>query len=85
MQQPHAQLLVSTNSFRANENKCCFTKVNFIPEDRMLRYTYLYENRMFTNKMRSSICLGGKGKDRVELIKSLIYMRAGTRHLRGLL
>jgi len=42
----------------------------------MSRYTYLYENRMFTNKMRCSI-LGGKGKDRVALIKSLIYMRDG--------
>jgi len=30
---------------------------------------------MFTNKMRCSIILGGKGKDRVWLIKSLIYAR----------
>jgi hypothetical protein len=27
------------------------TQVNFITEDIMLRNTYLYENRMFTNKL----------------------------------
>jgi len=48
----------------------------FISEDRMLRNTYLFENRMFTNKVKcSSIFWGGKGKDRVTLIKSLIYAR----------
>ncbi len=32
---------------------------------------------MLTNKMRHSIILGGKGKNRVVLIKSLIYTRVG--------
>jgi len=32
---------------------------------------------MFTNKMRDSAFLGGKGKDGVALIKSLIYARVG--------
>ncbi len=47
----------------------------------MLEYTYLYENRMFTNKWDTA--LFGKGnawaaskvKTRVALIKSLIYAR----------
>jgi hypothetical protein len=29
----------------------------------MPRKTYLYENRMFTNKVRCSIIWGGKGKN----------------------
>jgi len=28
------------------------TYANFITEDRMPKYTYLFENRMFTNKVR---------------------------------
>jgi len=35
----------------------------------MLRNTYLYENRMFPNKMDAALFEGGKGKDRVMLIK----------------
>jgi hypothetical protein len=42
----------------------------------MPRYTYLYENRMFTNKIRCSIVWVGK-EDRVAIIKSLIYTRIG--------
>ncbi len=45
----------------------------------MPRDTYLYENRMFTNKVRHSIVLGKKalGAKRKVLapIKSLIYAR----------
>jgi hypothetical protein len=41
----------------------------------MLRNTYLYENRMFTNKGKCSIVWGGKGKDRGIIIKSLINAR----------
>ncbi len=36
----------------------------------MPRNTYLYENRLFTNKVRRSTILGEEGKDRVVLIKS---------------
>jgi len=39
----------------------------------MLRNTYLYENRMFPNKVKCSIVWGGKGKDTLALIKSLNY------------
>jgi hypothetical protein len=42
----------------------------------MQRFTYLYENRMYKNKMILSI-FWGKGKDRVSIIKSLIYARVG--------
>jgi hypothetical protein len=41
----------------------------------MPRNTYLFENRMFTYKVRCSIIWGGEGKDRVALSKSLIYAR----------
>jgi hypothetical protein len=41
----------------------------------MLRNIYLFENRMLANKVKCSIFWGGKGKDRVTLIKSLIYAR----------
>jgi hypothetical protein len=34
------------------------TKVNLNTEDEMLRNTYLYENRIFTDKVRCSIILG---------------------------
>jgi hypothetical protein len=50
----------------------------------MSRYTYLYENIMFTNKKRH-IIWGGKGKDWLALIKSLIYPRVGRGALRGVL
>jgi len=43
----------------------------------MLRNTYLFENRMFTNKVNQSICSGGNGKDRVPQIQVLINMRVG--------
>jgi len=38
---------------------------------------YLYENRMFTSIVRRNIVWGGKGKDRVALIKSLIHAIVG--------
>jgi len=41
----------------------------------MSRNTYKYENRLLTNKVKRSIVWGGKGKDRVTLIKSLINIR----------
>jgi hypothetical protein len=44
-------------------------------ENRMPRYTYLCEYRMFI-KSETRHYLGGKEKDRVGLIKSLIYARA---------
>jgi len=31
------------------------TSVNFITEDKMLCYTYLNENRMFTNKLDTAL------------------------------
>jgi len=37
-------------------------KVNFIPEEEMLQNTYLYENRMFTNKVNQNITLGWQTK-----------------------
>jgi len=43
----------------------------------MLRDLYLYENRMFTSIVRRNIVWGGKGKDRVALIKSLIHAIVG--------
>ncbi len=46
---------------RQNEKACCITQVNLITEDRMPRYKYLYEIRMFTNKMKCSI-FGREGK-----------------------
>jgi hypothetical protein len=42
-----------------------------ITEDRMLRNTYLYENRMFTNKVKPSIIYGLKGKSLREEEKSV--------------
>ncbi len=36
--------------------------LNFITEDRMLRNTYLYENRMFTNKVKTTSFGVGKEK-----------------------
>ncbi len=47
--------------------------------------TYIYKNRMFTNKNEKQHCLGGKGKDRVALIKSLIYGRVRSGALRDAL
>ncbi len=44
-------------------------------------YTYLYENKIFTNKWdpalfgKGKAWVAGKGKERVGLIKSLIYTR----------
>ncbi len=42
-----------------------------------LKNTHIYKNKMFTNKNEKQHCLGGKGKDRIALIKSLIYARVG--------
>ncbi len=41
----------------------------------MLLNTNLYENIMFTDNVNQSIVWGGKGKDRVWLIKNLIIAR----------
>jgi len=38
----------------------------------MVKNTYLYENRMFTNKVKCRVVWGGKGKGRVKLIKSVL-------------
>ncbi len=48
------------------------TKVKFITEDECPETYNLHENRMFTSKVNRSIVWGGKGKDRVLLIKKLI-------------
>jgi len=39
------------------------TKVNFITEDRMLRNTDIYENRMFTNKVKPASFGVGEEKE----------------------
>jgi hypothetical protein len=46
--------------FLWNKNTCYLTNINFISEDKMLWYTYLCENKMFTNKLDPA--LFGKGK-----------------------
>jgi len=38
--------------------------MTFITEDRMLRHTYLYENRMFTNKVKAALFWVGKEKEK---------------------
>ncbi len=48
----------STNTYCGNKNTWSLTYVNLITEVRMQRNTYLYENRMFTNKMKHSIISG---------------------------
>ena len=55
---------VSTNTFCRNRNTCYLTSVNFITEDILLRYTYLYVIRMVTNQVRCSIIR--VGKERIE-------------------
>jgi len=52
--------LFSTSCFLVNQNICWWTLVNLITEDEMQRKSYLYENRMFTNQIRSSIIWVGK-------------------------
>ncbi len=47
------------------------SKFNFLTDDKLLQNTYLYENKIFTTKGNQSIVWGGKGKDRVPLVKSL--------------
>jgi len=54
----HEILLKTVENISRNSN----ILVNFNIGDEMPRHTYLYENRMFTNKMRLSIILGRKGK-----------------------
>jgi len=52
----------------------------------MAWYTYLYDNRMLQNVYKQNEkqhCLGGKEKDRVVLIKSLIYNKSWKRHFEG--
>jgi hypothetical protein len=57
-----------------------FTKINFITKNRIPRNAYLYENRMFTDKVKHSIILGRKEKalgvqrKGLVLIKSSIYV-----------
>ena len=58
--------------------------LNFITEDKMQSYTYLYGNKMFTNKWDAAL-FGWKRKDKVALNKSLIYTRVWKRRLRGAL
>ncbi len=41
----------------------------------MLRNIYLYENTIFANKVKYSIVLNGKGKERLALIKSLTNLK----------
>ncbi len=66
---------ISTYTSCLNNNTNSLTSVNFITEDRMLKNTYVYENRMFTKESDHSIIWSGKGK-RVTLIKkSLINAR----------
>ena len=55
-------------------------KVEFITEDRVLRNAYLYENRMFTKKLRLRMFWGGRGKGKVMLIKILINARVEQTH-----
>jgi len=45
----------SMYTYCRNKSTCCLTYNNFITEDRMPRNTYLFENRMFTNKVKHSI------------------------------
>ncbi len=52
---PECQILVSMNTSCDFKNTCYLTKVNFITDDRMLRFTYLYENIMVANKVRHNI------------------------------
>jgi hypothetical protein len=47
-------VLQLTKTSCVNKNTCYLTLVKFITEDRMLRNTYLYENKMFTNKVKHS-------------------------------
>jgi len=47
----------------------------------MPRSTFLYENRMFTNK----VIWGGKGKDKLTLNKSLVSVRVLTWNRRMLM
>ncbi len=60
-----------TKSSCPNNITSSLTLVKFITEDTMLRNTYSYENRIFTNKVNQSIIWVGKRKDRVPYIKSL--------------
>ncbi len=46
-------------------------------------HTYLHENNMFTNKMRSS-SVAGKGKDRVGLINLFYFMQEFEEVLLGM-
>jgi len=51
-------------------------KAKFITENNFYESTYLYENKMFTNKVNQDIVWGGRGKDRgVSYIKFLINAR----------
>jgi len=53
---------ISTNTSFVNKNTYCLTLVNIITEYRMPRNTYLYENRLFRNKVRCSIREGERKK-----------------------
>ncbi len=56
------------------------TQVNFITEDIMLRNTYLYENRMFTNKVNCSIVYGGETQGREN--KRIFFLSRAVKKLR---
>ncbi len=47
--------------------------------------THIYMKTECLQKRESALLVGGKGKDRVTLIKSLIYTRVGRGALRGML
>jgi hypothetical protein len=51
----------------------------------MMRKTELYKNRICPNKVKCSIVWGGKGKNSVMSIKSLINASVETSTLRGAL
>ncbi len=53
---------ISRYTYCRNESTYQLTLVNFTTEDRMPRNTYLYDNKMFTNKVKCSIIQGGKEK-----------------------
>ncbi len=67
--------LIKKQNFKFSElsfNTCALKENRGSTGDKILRDTYLNENRTFTNILNPCIAWGGKRKDRVMLIKSLI-------------
>ncbi len=64
------------SSLTSTMTSCLFNNNN-VTVNRMLRNTYIYENRMYTSKVKNRIIWGGKGKNSLMLIKSFINMRVG--------